>query len=580
LTFQSNEFIIYHTLQVKLLTLKVQRFILFISFLLFSCNQNTPRRSITSPNRFYDQAFELRERKQPDSAFAYFDKAKALFLANKDTLGAGKCLVNMAIIATDQGDYFGGQELSIAAFSFFNRTEKDHLPYLKSNINNLGIASYNLKNYDQAIAFYKQSLNYKPDLSARLVIENNIANAYSMKGNFSKALSLYQHVLAESKTNEINYARSLTNVAMTKWRQSKTYNAAPELLIALAIRLRAEDNWGLNSSYAHLSEFYEDRNLDSARIYAIKRYHWAKQNTNVDDEISALRQLIRVSPHQNIRTYFLIQQSLTDSVQTARNAAKNQFALIRYESEKSKTDNLKLQKENAEKRLHIVKQNAVILIALLLFLLGAVYARLWYRKRNQGMELASKNAIKDSQLQTSKRVHDVVANGLYRMMAEIENQQVFDKDDILDKIEDLYEKSRDISYEKPAKMQQDFSQQLSLSLRSFATTSIKVAIAGNSAELWQDVSPDIRFELTTVLQELMVNMSKHSNATNVVIRFERMEKLFHIYYQDNGIGIADNVTFNNGLTNTGNRMASMGGTITFETIAEHGLKIHICLPFS
>jgi signal transduction histidine kinase len=94
------------------------------------------------------------------------------------------------------------------------------------------------------------------------------------------------------------------------------------------------------------------------------------------------------------------------------------------------------------------------------------------------------------------------------------------------------------------------------------------------------VSPDIRFELTTVLQELMVNMSKHSNATNVVIRFERMEKLFHIYYQDNGIGIADNVTFNNGLTNTGNRMAGMGGTITFETIAEHGLKIHICLPFS
>nr|GFD55410.1 hypothetical protein [Tanacetum cinerariifolium] len=61
------------------------------------------------------------------------------------------------------------------------------------------------------------------------------------------------------------------------------------------------------------------------------------------------------------------------------------------------------------------------------------------------MELEAQNALRNSQLNTSKRVHDVVANGLYRVMTEIENQADMDRENVLDKIEALYEKSRDIS---------------------------------------------------------------------------------------------------------------------------------------
>jgi signal transduction histidine kinase len=560
--------------------LKSHHLLLLIASVFLSCKTNTNKITESISNHFYDRAFELRERQQPDSSFAYFDKARVLFLKNKDSLGAGKCIVNMAIIATDQGDYFGGQELSINAFSYLNQKDKNHLPYLKSNINNLGIASYNLKNYPQAIVFYKQSLNLTTDIPTRLIIENNIANAYSMIGNYSKALTIYQQVLNYTRTSQVDFARSLTNVAITKWKQTKVYNAAPELFIALNIRLKEQDKWGLNSSYAHLSEFYRDRNPDSALIYALRRYYWARKIANADDQLSGLKQLISLSPNYSIKKYVTRYHALNDSVQTARNAAKNQFALIRYESEKSKIENLRLQKENAEKRLQIFKQNLVLSFALFVLVLGSVLGKFWYNKRKAKMELASRDAIKDSQLQTSKRVHDVVANGLYKIMAEIENQDLFDKDDVLNKIEELYEKSRDISYEKQITVKQEFSQQLSLSLISFATKNIKVVIAGNSNELWQDLSDGAKFETKLVLQELMVNMSKHSRATNVVIRFECVDKHIHIYYQDNGVGMSAHVTFNNGLRNTGNRIASIGGTITFETIAEQGLKIHICLPFS
>jgi hypothetical protein len=43
---------------------------------------------------------------------------------------------------------------------------------------------------------------------------------------------------------------------------------------------------------------------------------------------------------------------------------------------------------------------------------------------------------------------------------------------------------------------------------------------------------------------------------------------------------SDDIIFKNGLTNTGNRIAAIGGEITFETQAEQGLKIHIHFPIA
>jgi hypothetical protein len=43
----------------------------------------------------------------------------------------------------------------------------------------------------------------------------------------------------------------------------------------------------------------------------------------------------------------------------------------------------------------------------------------------------------------------MLANGIYQVMTKIENQENFDKEEALDELEFVYEKSRDISYEKP-----------------------------------------------------------------------------------------------------------------------------------
>ncbi|WP_379085132.1 ATP-binding protein [Pedobacter sp. UC225_65] len=493
-------------------------------------------------------------------------------MQQKDSLGAGKCLVNMGIISTQMGDYFGGQEISLSAIPYFHETDTNHLYYIKSNLNNLGISFYNLKEYDLAIKFYRQSLTYAADSTA-FVIKNNIGNAYREKKDLTKSLEFYDDILKEGINNKTEYSRALTNSAITKWLQNPNYNAAPELLKALHIREKGSKLEDLSSSYLHLSNFYLQNHLDSALFYARKMYGTSQRTSNAEDKLLALHNLIKLSPSKESKNYFLVFEKLNDSVQTARASDKNQFALIRYETEKQKSDNLLLQKDNTEKKYQLI-----ILITSTIILL--IFGVIWYKKRKQRLELEAQNTIRENQLRTSKKVHDVVANGLYRVMTEIENREDIDKEHILDKIDDMYQKSRDISYDQPQTPNLHFNDKLTKLLQTFETATIKVVVLGNTAQLWEKVTTEVRYEVEHILQELLVNMDKHSQATEVTLQFEQIDNHINIYYTDNGIGLSKDIVFKNGLTNTGNRIAHIHGSLTFDTETEKGLNIKLSFPIS
>jgi signal transduction histidine kinase len=299
-----------------------------------------------------------------------------------------------------------------------------------------------------------------------------------------------------------------------------------------------------------------------------------------DDELEALQKLLTLSPPKALKQYFIRYHELNDSIQTTRNAAKNQFALIRYEEEKNKADNLTLQKDNTEKKIQIIRQRTFLYGTIFIFLLGTVIAIVWYGRRKQQIMWESRNAIRENQLKTSRRVHDVVANGLYRIMAGLEHQNTIEKELLLDKIEVLYEQSRDISYEVPENLRQDFQEAIAELLMSFASPLTKILIVGNHQDLWNDVKAHSKIEVEHILQELMINMKKHSYAKNVVIRFERQDDQFKIQYTDDGIGLPSLFHYGNGLTNTENRIKSIDGRIIFDNTTPKGLKIQVHFPIA
>ena len=151
----------------------------------------------------------------------------------------------------------------------------------------------------------------------------------------------------------------------------------------------------------------------------------------------------------------------------------------------------------------------------------------------------------------------------------------------------MYEKSRDISYETGRTPEREdasikpihYPQQITALLTSFATDSTKVLIAGNDAAVWTGVPTEAKSEIEHILQELMVNMKKHSKASRVVVRFEQQERELSIHYSDNGIGLPADFQKGNGLVNTGNRIKNLQGDFTFDT-GENGLKIRMTFPLS
>ncbi|MDB5020110.1 MAG: histidine kinase [Pedobacter sp.] len=515
--------------------------------------------------------------KQNDSAFYYFNK---VVNTSKDTLQVAGAFNQMAAIQSDAGDHFGAQENLIMSLQLLDEKDPKHWECLASDYNELGMEGNNLKDYDAAITYFNSAIKFSVDSMSTLAILNNQANAYRNKKDYAKALKIYRGVLAKRKKlgTKIEYARVLCNIATTKWLMDPQYNPAPELLESLLIRQKEKDRWGQNSSFIHLAEYYANSRPDSALYYSKQLYNIAREINSPDDQLDALQKLVRLAPLQDTKRYFARYQQLSDSVQTSRNAAKNQFALIRYDAEKNKADNFKLQKDNTEKRYQIIKQQTLMGGILLATLTGGIGLSFWYRKRKQRIEMEADRSIRNSQLKTSKKVHDVVANGLYRIMAEIEHKEDLDKEELLDQIEAMYEQSRDISYEKQPIASENFHEKISSLLTSFASPETKVVVVSNNENTWATVENAVKEELRHVVLELMINMKKHSKAKNVAVRFERKEGNLLVNYTDDGIGLPEKVVFGNGLFSTSNRVQAINGQINLSNGPVRGLQISICVP--
>ena len=557
---------------MKTENLKIFAFLLFI--FIYSCSDKITQEATTT-NHFYDKAFEYREKGNVDSSFLYFYKARDLFLQQKDSFGIAKSLVNLAMIQETKGDYFGSQETALSALHYFNAKDSLQRTYLSINYNTLGITASKLEDYRKSIKFYQQALKFADDLKNKNIYKNNLANNYRRIKNYNTAIRILDSLSVENRTEDSSsYSRIIDNLAFTKWLQNQNYNPVFELQKALKIRLKEKDNWGLNSSYAHLSDYYSEIKSDSAVIYARKMYSIAKEIKSPDDKIEALQKLISLENPKNSRQYFKVYQKLNDSLQTARNKAKNQFALIRYETEKNKADFLKAKAESTERQNKIIVRN-IIVMALIVFL---IFGYLYYTRRQKRLQQEKLLEVKNTELKYSKKIHDRVANRIYQIMSQVENTQVIDKNALLFGLENVYETTRDISYEnKDINENQNFYEQLNNMLDSYSSDNVKIIYNGNNENIWEGINFQIKTEVYLILQELMTNMKKHSHADKVFLKFTKDDTNINISYTDNGKGMKDHLP-KNGLQNMENRISAIRGKINFDTETNNLLKINITFP--
>lgn len=555
--------------------------ILILLFLTTNCNdsdksikkEKTP--SLVEADKIFEEAKNQYNKSENKKAFLSFSKAENIYKQNKDTLDIVSTLIYKAFILNGIGDYYSSNERSVEALNLLS--EPRDSAYLISVYNCLAISETNLKRYSESIKWYNKALNLNSNKQKQFTLKNNIADLYTKLKQYSRSIKIYDSLLSDKnlQKNTIDYARIFDNYNYSKWLENNTYNPENNLLHILDVKKELKDIPGQISTHSHLAEYYTLLNTDKALYHTNEKYKLSDSIKNPIDKLESLQSLIEIDNPQNTKKYFNEYKFLNDSIQSSKDDAKNSFALIEYDVEKKENENQQLKLKMAEDNIKTIIRN-VGLGALSLLLIGGFF---WYRKRKKRLEQEKELEVKNTQLKMSKKVHDVVANGLYHMMIDVQNSQEMDKVRILNDIEKMYEESRDISHENL--VEKDFSLRFSNMISSYSAPDQKVLIVGYKEDIWTNISYNIQLELYYIIRELLINMKKHSYAKLVSLKFEKNDNILKIKYIDNGTGIKDlKKQKGAGIHNTENRIDTIGGDITFEQNPKGGLIIHIIIPIN
>ena len=514
-------------------------------------------------------------KQQKDSAFVNYKLAKDLYLKLNDSVKVGESLVYMAMIQSDFGDLVGSDKTAIQALKHL---DEDNIVYLTTVYNCIAISAKKQHDYLEAIYWYDKAIEVSTDEMLKNLYLNNKANAYRSLKEYDKAIEILSNLKKDTLlNNDIKHkARVIDNLAYTKWLANEDEEVLNDFLLVMNMRIQDEDLFGLIGSYAHLSDYYKKKNPTTALEYAEKMYQASIIKKIPQDQLEALQRLIELENSNKAKAYYQRYVQLSDSLNKAEKSALNKFVKLEYDSEKNREENLQLKITTSEKELEIQKgktnnillftSGSTIFISLLFF----IYYK---RKKNQ---IEKRVEVYKTEERIAKKIHDEVANNMVNIMNKVQYTEN-PKEALLDDLEKVYLLTRDISHQNNSiETGAHFEPFLKSMLTSFNSDTTTVILKDIQKVEMASIAKEKQIELYRILQELMVNMRKHSEATLVAITFKNVDSHISINYSDNGKGLdLKELKFKNGLKNLETRIKSISGTISFETSIHNGFKAAI-----
>lgn len=560
-------------------------FLLVCVFTIQSCKKN-PDSVPLENNQNYAKCITLAEKyineQEFDSAFFYYYKIKSTCNPKKDQNKIIYCLSKLAYIQQVQGDYTSSETTATEAITLFQKDTESQ--YKVSIYNILGINYINIFDYKNSIYYYNQALQESKVELQKVIIKNNIAVVYNDKQDYPTAiktlLSLTQQkaVIENSET----YARVLDNLGRSYFKSGdkKSINYLNQ---SLNIREKIGDDFGMVASYLHLSEYYNKSNPTLAYDYAQLAYKKATKINSVDDRLESLALLTQNSTEKQSKYYSKKYIRINDSIKKVRQKARNQFAKIKYDSTKEKEENIRLKVQKSKTALELEQQknsNLLLIFMVTTGILSTIFLYFYLKAVNKKEKL---QASYNTETRIAKKLHDELANDVYQTLAFVETQDLSssqNKEILLRNLDTIYSRTRNISKENSTiDTGANYLEGLKEMMSGFHNESITIMTNGIDGITWNALEDNKKIILFRVIQELLVNMKKHSQCSLSVITFKKNENKLQIDYSDNGLGITMRKTNSgNGLQNVENRILSINGTITFDTKSNKGFKTSFTIP--
>ncbi|WP_062061334.1 tetratricopeptide repeat-containing sensor histidine kinase [Aquimarina longa] len=503
-------------------------------------------------------------------AFDYYNQGFKISRIGKDSAKAGKNLLQMANIQASLGDYLGSKTTAIDGVKYIEKT---------SNIKNIAglyhiisVANREQKNYTEALKYNEKAFKLDTNSSRIQILKNTKANILANQGDYINAILLLKSLVSDSivQKNKSKYARVLGNLGYILWLKNKNNKKSEALLLeALYLCNEIKDIKGLIGNNIYLTKYYLEKDKIKALNHAESAYHNAKKLHSLTSILEALGFIFELREATNVEAKEF--KEIYNKIKEINQNNREIYAVTRYENDKLTTENLILKAETAKKE----QQQIIYLFSTLLLLLGGGLVFYLFRQRHKREKIRE---VYNAETRISKKLHDELANDIYHVMVQIQNNQ--NNHDVLDKLETIYNSTRDISREHNSfRTGQEYTTELSGMLSSYSTNNTKIIIKGIDEINWQSITPEKKIIVHRTLQELMVNMKKHSQAELVAIAFKKNSKNIMITYADTGVGVSKKeIIYSNGLRNTENRIKTIGGSFIFDSEKGKGFKARIYFP--
>ena len=543
-----------------------------------------------------------------DSSYYHYYQAYKSYEKINDNYFSGKMLFNMAYVQSRCEDYVSTENKLFEAISKFEPLDKNLSLYNCYKL--LGTIYKELENYENSIRYHNIALDHlKRVKNKKGNIEegalNDIAITYQKQEDYDKAIEYLERVLELEDLSTQNpklYAKIIDNLAYTKLLKKDTLNIKKDFEKALKIRNKVKDFSGIVVNKLHLADYYI-YNLDTLKAitYAKEANDLAYAVENNRDELSSLLLLSKIDT-KNASQYLNKYVILNEKLEKNNDKIRNKFARIRFETDTYKYHNNRLSSQNT---IILIVAIAVIFILSLLIFIRSERAKnrelILEAQKQQANEdvyklmLKQQSNLEEGRLKERNRIseelHDGVLGKIFgtRMGLGFLNLQGEEKDkakqqSYIDELHKIEREIRNISHE--------LKNDVLLSKQDYITL-IKAlideqSIAGNfkynittiDEEFWNGTSDIIKINSYRIIQESLLNITKHANATQVNITLGYTNENLNFTIEDDGVGFNDKKTSKGiGISNINSRVKTINGTYSLVSQKNKGTQTTVLIPF-
>ncbi|MFD2726557.1 tetratricopeptide repeat-containing sensor histidine kinase [Hyunsoonleella rubra] len=550
---------------------------------------------------------------QLDSATYFFKNAKDILKTLNENERAAIINISIGAIQLRQGDYNSTIATLTESASFFESTN-DHLNAAKC-YSNIASAFAELDLYPKAIEYSQKALAIFEDenqVQLKLITLPNLATQFYKNGDTLQAIDA--NTKAEKLALELGNKRSLSiiyNNLGELYLEKDSKKAKTYLEKTLEIKKELSLKSGMDITQNNLGYAYLKRKEYRTAIDYFKKAEKTikgKQLVSVYNNLSEAH--AKIGQLDMALDYAKKSNTLNDSILNEENQKSFLEIQTKYETEKKENEILKLETENLEVN-HRRQQNFYLFIGALLAFTLAILSIYFLQKNAKRKRIIMQQNLKikeqdfDQMLQAKElegidnileaqekerskmaaELHDNLGSKVATLKLFLESYD--EKDDfsnyykkLKSLIGDTYNEIRNISKNK------NFGAQISsglipstLAIAEQISDTKKVKIDVINIDVKKRIENNIEIQIFRILQELITNIIKHSEASEATIQFSEDNCMLNIIVEDNGKGFNLNTQKSGiGLVNIEKRVEKMQGDVVIDTSIGNGTTIILNIP--